>query len=130
MSSPANLHRAKLLALPGLLLAKSISGLAFWAPVVLATGFFALIAFKGLKPALEEQRRLDEKTAEMSLVSEELVMEEASLEHQIKAQSDPIYRERLRRIRFVRTSEAPKASTVNRLLSHIDGYSSSDGFTQ
>lgn len=123
MTTSVKERKEKLLALPGILFAQLLSGLAFWAPVVLATGFLALVAFNGLRPALMEQRRLEEKSAQMSVVNEELLQREAALEHQIKAQQDPIYRERLRRMSFPRDAEAPKASTENPLLAHLEGRS-------
>ena len=108
-------------ALPGLLFAKTLAGLAFWAPVVLATGFLALVAFNGLTPALKEQRRLERKSAQMDQISEQLIQEEAGLERVLKAQADPMYIERLRRLETTRTDEAPKANTNNRLLDHLEG---------
>ena len=110
-----------LLALPGLLFAKSLAGLAFWAPVVLATGFLALVAFNGLTPALKEQRRLEQKSAQMDQVNRQLVEEEAGLERVLEAQADPMYIERLRRLGTTRNNEAPKANTDNRLLGHLEG---------
>ncbi|MFT4709931.1 MAG: hypothetical protein ACI8Q9_001057 [Planctomycetota bacterium] len=121
MSPSVNHRRAKLRALPGLLLAKTLSGLAFWAPVVLATGFLALVAFNGLTPALKEQRRLERRSAQMDQVSEQLIQEEASLERVLKAQADPMYIERLRRLKTTRADEAPVADTDNRLLDHLEG---------
>jgi hypothetical protein len=121
MSSTVKDKKERLLALPSVLSAKLLSGLAFWAPVVLAMGFLALVALNGLRPALIEQRRVAERSAQMSMVNQELLSEEAALERTLKAQADPIYRERLRRINFVRMGEAPKASTENRLLSHVEG---------
>jgi hypothetical protein len=121
MSSSVKERRAKLRVLPGLLFAKTLGGLAFWAPVVLATGFLALVAFNGLTPALREQRRLEHKSAQMDQVSDQLIHEEAGLERVLKAQADPMYIERLRRLKTIRAEEAPKADTSNRLLDHLEG---------
>jgi hypothetical protein len=120
MSPSVNEQRKKLLALPGILLGRLLSGLAFWAPVALATGFLALVALNGLRPALTEKRRLAEKSAQMNAVNEKLLLDEAALDQELKAQNDPIYLERLRRLDFQRDIAAPMASRENRFLSHVE----------
>jgi len=72
----------------------------YWSPVFVLMLLFGEISFLGLRPALAESRRLD--------VSEPAVRERldraqeanASIELQLRARADPVYRERLRRQRL------------------------------
>ena len=69
----------------------------FWAPVWVPLIVFAQIALLGLRPALAEKQRVD--TAHEELVDTERVLAERAeeLELELRAERDPIYRERVRR---------------------------------
>ena len=70
----------------------------FWAPVWLPMIVLAQIAWLGFGPALAESRRLDEARCELSWRVERELTERASLERVVRAQNDPIYLERERRL--------------------------------
>jgi len=74
--------------------------LRYWLPVLALMLLFAEIAFLGLRPALAESRRLD--AAEPAVVERLARAQEAraTLELQLRARADPIYQERLRRLRL------------------------------
>ncbi|MCC7011498.1 MAG: hypothetical protein IT454_02955 [Planctomycetes bacterium] len=70
----------------------------FWAPVWVPLALLAQVSIMGLGPALAERRRLD--AAERAL-EERLERERATgseLERTLRAQQDPIYLERERRL--------------------------------
>ena len=72
----------------------------YWTPVFVLMLLFGEIAFLGLRPALAEKRRLD--VAE-TLVAERLAVAQdkhADVQLQLGARRDPIYAERLRRLRI------------------------------
>jgi hypothetical protein len=96
--APARSPLAAALALAG----AGLSQLAFWAPVLFALAFFSQIAFKGLKPALAEERRLAGEEQRLRAVHEELVTEQDELADQLEAFDDPIYLERLRQLGLAR----------------------------
>jgi len=73
-------------------------GLFYWAPVFLALAVFAHFALLGLRPALRESARLD---AAEGLLLDRREREEAralKLERILRAQRDPIYLEREKRL--------------------------------
>lgn len=74
--------------------------LRYWLPVLALMLLFAEIAFLGLRPALAESRRLD--AAEPAVLERLARAQEAraTLELQLRARADPIYQERLRRLRL------------------------------
>ena len=74
--------------------------LRYWLPVLALMLLFAEIAFLGLRPALAESRRLD--AAEPAVIERLARAQEAraTLEMQLRARADPIYQERLRRLRL------------------------------
>ena len=77
--------------------------LRHWSPVIALMVLFGQIALLGLRPALAESRRLD--TAEPA-VDERLARAQeaqASIGLQLRARRDPIYQERLRRLRLFPT---------------------------
>ncbi len=72
----------------------------YWSPVFVLMVLFGEIAFLGLRPALAEKRRLD--VAEVA-VAERLASAQdkrAAVDLQLRARTDPIYQERLRRLRI------------------------------
>jgi len=74
--------------------------LRYWLPVLALMLLFGETAFLGLRPALTESRRLD--AAEPAVVERLARAQEAraTLELQLRARTDPIYQERLRRLRL------------------------------
>ena len=64
-----------------------------WAPLVLCTQ----IAFLGLRPALQESRRLEREATALSARYDELAGERRELDRILHAQRDPLYVERERR---------------------------------
>lgn len=104
MSAATNKHEspsAKIAGGLGFLVAR----LAYWAPVALALAFFTHVAFKALRPALDEQRRLEARDAEMQ-AREALQFDDLeALEVELEALEDPIYQERVRRAAMRADSE-------------------------
>jgi hypothetical protein len=77
--------------------------LRYWSPVLALMLLFGEIAFLGLRPALAESRRLD---VAAPAVAERLARAEEAherIELQLRARRDPIYQERLRRLRLYPT---------------------------
>jgi hypothetical protein len=77
--------------------------LGYWSPVIALMLLFGQIAFLGLRPALAESRRLDlsEPAVEERLARAQEA--QASIDLQLRARRDPIYQERLRRLRLFPT---------------------------
>jgi hypothetical protein len=74
--------------------------LLYWAPVFALMVLFAQIAFLGVRPALAEKQRMD--VAERGM-QERLQVAEATfqeVEAQLSVRKDPIFQERLRRLRL------------------------------
>ncbi len=74
--------------------------LLYWAPVFALMVLFAQIAFLGVRPALAERQRMD--VAERGM-QERLQVAEANfqeVEAQLSVRKDPIFQERLRRLRL------------------------------
>jgi hypothetical protein len=74
--------------------------LQYWLPVFALMLLFGEIAFLGLRPAQAESRRLD---AAEPAVEERLARARearATLDLQLRARADPVYQERLRRLRL------------------------------
>jgi len=86
------------------------AGLAYWAPVLLAMGFFTHVAFKALRPALEEQRRLEQEDQEMSAHEAEQADTQNALEVELEALEDPVYQERVRRAALYADAEPEKVT--------------------
>lgn len=83
------------------------SRFVYWAPVLLALGFFSHMAFKGLRPALVEERRLEREEAEMQARELQQLEVQRALQIELQALEDPIYQERIRRgERFTETEPA------------------------
>jgi hypothetical protein len=74
--------------------------LRYWSPVIALMLLFGEMAFLGLRPALAESRRLD---AAAPAVDERLARAQETrdkIDLQLRARKDPIYQERLRRLRL------------------------------
>ena len=74
--------------------------LRYWSPVFVLMLLFGEIAFLGLRPALAESRRLDESEPAVRERLERAQEASASIELQLRARADPVYQERLRRLRL------------------------------
>ena len=70
----------------------------YWFPVALALVVFAQVALQGLRPALAERRRLLEAEEQMAARTSGGIQTRAYLADLLRAQSDPIYLERERRL--------------------------------
>jgi len=69
-----------------------------WFPVAAALGVFFQVAYLGLRPALAEEQRLIAAQAELEARHARAVALGEELEQLLRAQADPIYRERERRL--------------------------------
>jgi hypothetical protein len=85
--------------------------LSYWAPVLLALGFFTHVAFKSLRPALEEKRRLESEDAKMQAHETEQLERQHALELELEALEDPIYQERVRRAARLADQEPAKVTS-------------------
>lgn len=70
-----------------------------WLPLMGLLAMLAQVGIRGLRPALAEQRELQRKDAELAELYSAAVEEQHELELRILAQDDPIYIERMRRLR-------------------------------
>ncbi len=68
-----------------------------WSPVWVPIGLCIQIALLGLRPALQEHRRLVAEEESLRARHAELVLEREELDRLLRAQSDPLYLERERR---------------------------------
>ncbi len=68
-----------------------------WAPVWVPVGLGVQIALLGLRPALQEHRRLASEESVLRALHAELSAERTELDLTLRAQSDPLYLERERR---------------------------------
>jgi hypothetical protein len=75
--------------------------LRYWLPVIVALAVFCQVAVKGLRPALAEERRLEDATAVLLGRYGESVEESARLGRLLRAQRDPVLLERERRALLV-----------------------------
>lgn len=69
----------------------------YWLPVIVALAVFCLIAIRGLRPALSEERRLGDSSAVLVDRYQRSVEESERLTRTLRAQQDPVYLERERR---------------------------------
>ncbi len=81
-------------ALSGLVASRSL----YWAPVWVPMIVLAQVALGGLRPALAESRRLEREEVRMGERLEREKLEAAQLGAALRAQNDPIYLERERRV--------------------------------
>ena len=70
---------------------------ARWIPALAALLVFGQVCLLGLRPALEESRRLDAAEARMHERHATALEHQVSLERTLQAQRDPIYLERERK---------------------------------
>lgn len=92
--------------------ARAIGGLVatralYWAPVWVPMIVLTQVALGGLRPALAESRRLENEERRMSERLEREKIEAAQLGAALRAQDDPIYLERERRL--LRAAEGQRA---------------------
>jgi hypothetical protein len=81
---------------PGL---RAVCGrLAFWSPVWIPLALLAQIALLGLAPARDEAQRLENAGTALEQRLELELAERQTLERVLRAQDDPIYLERERRL--------------------------------
>lgn len=73
-----------------------LGALAYWMPVWIPLGLLAQLALLGLRPALCEQARLEQREAVIGARLEHELRRREELSAFLAALSDPIYRERLR----------------------------------
>ncbi len=79
------------------------SRLRYWSPVFALMLLFGEIAFLGLRPALAESRRLDGSEPQVRERLERAKESNEALDLQLRARADPVYQERLRRLRLYPT---------------------------
>jgi hypothetical protein len=96
--------RPSVRALSGLIASRSL----YWAPVWVPMIVLAQVALGGLRPALAESRRLEREEVRMGERLEREKLEAAQLGAALRAQNDPIYLERERRLQ--RNSDGPRES--------------------
>lgn len=72
----------------------------YWSPVWIAMLLFAQVAFRGLRPAWSERRRLIEAEAMMDARHARDLALRAEIQRGLRARSDPIFLERQRRMRI------------------------------
>ena len=68
-----------------------------WAPIWAPLAISTQIAILGLRPALQEQRRLEHEEKILEQRYAELSQERSELDLRLEAQSDPLFLERERR---------------------------------
>jgi len=76
-----------------------LAGVVRWMPVWVPFGLLAQLGLLGLRPALHEDLRLQAAEARLEQRLAGLREERGELEHELDALQDPIYIERLRRLR-------------------------------
>ncbi len=74
--------------------------LLYWSPVFALMVLFAQIAFLGVRPALVEQQRMDVAERGMQQRLSVATKHFSEIEAQIAMRKDPIFQERLRRLRI------------------------------
>jgi len=78
--------------------------LAYWLPVGAAMAIFAQVALRGLKPSLTESRRLRAAEEQMLERYERGMQRRGELADMLRAQDDPIFLERERRMLLLEDS--------------------------
>jgi len=76
-----------------------------WLPVLAAFGLFAQVCLLGLRPSLAESRRLADAEARLAGRYSASLDQRDRLDRMLRAQSDPIYLERERKL--LRDPDAP-----------------------
>jgi len=78
-------------------LGRALRAVLAWAPVWVPAGLCLQFAARGLRPAWQEDRRLEEREHEMDTRIDGLLCDRALLEREGVMLEDPIWRERVRR---------------------------------
>ena len=73
-------------------------GVLYWLPVLLPLAIFAQFALLGMRPALDESERLARSEARLVASFEEQLARSQRIDSMLRAQRDPIYLERERRM--------------------------------
>ena len=74
--------------------------LVSWLPLAALLALLAQVGIRGLRPAMAEQGQLRIKEEQLEAQYAAAVDQQLELEMRIKAQDDPIYLERMRRLRL------------------------------
>jgi len=80
-------------------LGRLFGALVYWMPVWVPLGLLAQLGLRGLKPALIEDDRLQQAETRLATRIDGLRTDRDGLERELSALQDPIYIERLRRLR-------------------------------
>lgn len=81
-----------------------------WIPVAALLALLAQVGIRGLRPALAEGEALERKEAELEEQYSAALAEKEQLELRLRAQGDPIYIERMRRLRMKQELEQDEAA--------------------
>lgn len=79
-----------------------------WAPVWLPLALFAQVAILGLRPALAEERHLEAQEVEVRARYERAVERRDELQRILRAQADPMYEARWRKMFQADEPEPPE----------------------
>ena len=71
-----------------------------WLPVAALLSLLAQVGIRGLRPAMAERIDLERKSHELEERFSAALREQEQLELRLRAQNDPIYIERMRRLRL------------------------------
>ncbi|MDZ4772498.1 MAG: hypothetical protein SGI72_05125 [Planctomycetota bacterium] len=74
---------------------------AHWTPVFVVLILFALVSFKGLRPALSEAGRLAEAEEVLTARHARALAKNREIQMQLVARQDPVFRERQHRLRTI-----------------------------
>ena len=77
---------------------RGMRGVLYWLPVLVPLGVFAQFALLGLRPALAESARLEAAETRLVEAFEGELARSQRIEAVLRAQADPIYLERERRL--------------------------------
>lgn len=86
--------------------------IAYWTPVLAVLVLFALVSFRGLRPALSEASRLAAAEEVLTARHARAVEKNHAIQLQLAARQDPVFRERQRRLRTIQP--ATPIATQNR----------------
>lgn len=86
---------------------RGLRGVLAWAPVWMPLILFAQIGLRGLRPALDESRHLDRAEADLTARHERVVERQHELQRMLRAQADPMWQERQRRLLLAPDAPAP-----------------------
>ena len=77
---------------------RGLRGVLYWLPVLVPLGIFAQFGLLGLRPALAESARLSEAEGRLIAAFEGELERAERIDRVLRAQHDPIYLERERRL--------------------------------